>query len=222
MAQISPVHIRGKLAMIKTRMSHPPITDYNPGQENQREVGLMKGLTVMVAFAGLCFLAQPCHAQGDPACEGFIRSIDRTDLVLCINYLDKQAGIVERERGYELAGIAMSNEDLTKSIKDLHTSVHEIEQQTGRTNPYEVPDLKLLTDDLRDRAKELEKLVDAQGTLLVAQSQQIEDLRKQVDAMRAELAAEPRVHAQAKAQHPATPQKAHQPTVQPAHPSPPQ
>jgi len=179
----------------------------------------MKGLTVMVTLTGLCFLAQPCYAQGNTFCEGFLRSGDRTDLVLCIQHLDREAGIVEQERDYELAGIAMSNADLTKSVKDLHASIHDIEQRTGRTNPYEVPDIRLLTDDLRDRVKDLEKQVDAQGTLLVAQSQQIEDLRKQLDAMRAELVTEPRVHVQTKAPHPAAPPKAHQPTVQPAHPS---
>lgn len=178
----------------------------------------MKGLTVMVALTGLCFLAQPCWAQGDPDCEGFLINGDRTHLVLCINYLDKEAGIVERERGYELTGITMSNEDLTKSVKDLHTSIHDIEQRIGRMNPYEVTDIRLLTDDLRDRVKDLEKQVDAQDTLLDAQSQQIEDLRKQLDAMRAELVTEPRVHVQTKAQHPAAPPKAYQPT-QPSHPN---
>ena len=175
----------------------------------------MRGLTVMVALTGLCFLAQPCYSQGNTFCEGFLISGDRTDLVVCIQHLDREAGIVEQERDYELAGITMSNADLTKSVKDLHVSVHDIEQRAGRMNPYEVPDLKLLTDDLRDRVKDLEKQVDAQGTLLDAQSQQIEDLRKQLDAMRAELVTESRVHVQAKAQHPAAPPKAYQPT----HPS---
>lgn len=170
----------------------------------------MKGLTVMLALTGLCFLAQPCWAQGDPDCEGFLTSGDRTHLALCINYPDKEAGIVERERGYELAGITMSNEDLTKSVKDLHTSIHDIEQRIERMNPYEVSDITLLTDDLRDRIKDLEKQVDAQGTLLDAQSQQIEDLRKQLDAMRAEPVKEPHVQVQTKAQHPATPPKANQ------------
>jgi hypothetical protein len=61
----------------------------------------------------------------------------------------------------------------------------------------------------------LGKQVDAQGTLLDAQSQQIKDLRKEVDAMRAELVTKPRVHVQTEAPRPATPPKAHQPT----HPS---
>jgi|GEM_PF-4879596 len=172
----------------------------------------MKGLTVMLALTGFYFLAQPCWAQGDPDCEGFVKSGDRTHLVLCINYLDKEAGIVEQERGYELAGIAMSNEDLTKSVKDLHTSTHDIEQRIERMSPYEVSDIRLLTDDLRDRVKDLKKQVDAQGTLLDAQNQQIEDLRKQFNAMHAEPAKEP--HVQIKAQHPATPPK----TNRPSHP----
>ena len=176
----------------------------------------MRAFTVMVALTGLCFLAQPCYALGNTFCEGFLRSGDGTDLKLCIQHLDREAGIVEQERSYELAGITMSSADLTKSVKDLHSSIHDIEQRAGKTNPYEVPDLKLLTDDLRDRVKDLEKNVDTQGTLLDAQSQQIEDLRKQVDAMRAELVTKPRVHVQTDAQHPATPPKAHQPT----HPSP--
>ena len=167
----------------------------------------MKGFTAMVALTGLCFLAQPCYAQGNTFCEGFLRSGDRTDLVECIQHLDLEAGIVEQERDYELAGITMSNADHTKSVKDLHTTIHDIEQRAGRVNPYEVPDLKLLTDDLRDRVKDLEKQVDSQGTLLDAQSQRIEDLRKQLDAMR--------VHGQTKAQHPAAPPKAYQST----HPS---
>jgi small-conductance mechanosensitive channel len=173
----------------------------------------MKGLTVMLALTGLYSLAQPCYSQGNTFCEGFLKSDDRTDLALCINYLNKEAGIVEQARGYELAGITMSNDDLTKSIKDLHTSIHDIEQRMGRMSPNEVPDTRLLTDDLRDRVKDLEKQVDAQGTLLDAQSQQIEDLRKQLDAMRAEPVKEP--HVRTKAQHPATPPKANQPS----HPS---
>lgn len=182
---------------------------------NMKEAGPMKSLTVMVALAGLCFLAQPCYAQGNPFCEGFLRNGDKTDLVVCIQYLDREAGVVEQARGYELAGIAMSNADLTKSVKDLHASIHDIEQRSGRMNPYEVSDIRLQTGDLRDRVKDLEKQADAQGTLLEAQSQQIEDLRKQLDAMRAELVTEPRVHFQTKAQHPATPPKANPPT----HPS---
>ncbi len=162
----------------------------------------MKGLTIMAAMTGLCFLAQPCYSQGNTFCEGFLRSGDGTDLKVCIQHLDREAGIAEQERGYELAGITMSNADLTKSVKDLHTSVHNIEEKTGRMNPYEVPDLKLRTDDLRDRVKDLEKQIDTQGTLLDAQSQQIEDLRKQIDAMRV----------QTKAQHPAASPKAPQPT----------
>lgn len=175
----------------------------------------MKGLTVMVALTGLCFLAQPCYSQGNTFCEGFLSSGDRTDLVVCIQHLDREAGIVEQERDHELAGITMSNVDLTKSVNDLQTSIHDIEQRTARINPYEASDIRLLTDDLRDRVKDLEKQVDAQGTLLDAQSQQIEDFRKQLDAMRAEFVTESRVHVQTKAQHPATPPKAHQP----AHPS---
>jgi small-conductance mechanosensitive channel len=178
----------------------------------------MKGLTVMVALTGLCFLAQPCYAQGNTFCEGFLRSGDRTDLVVCIQHLDREAGIVEQERDYELAGITMSNADLTKSVKDLHASIHDIEQKTTRINPYEVSDTTLLTDDLRDRVKDLEKQIDAQGTLLDAQSQQIEDLRKQVNAMRAELVTKPRVHFQTEAQRPATPPKTHQP-IQPSQPN---
>ena len=130
----------------------------------------MKGLTVIMALIGLYFLAQPCYAQGNSFCEGFLRSGDRTDLVVCIQYLNREAGIVEQERGYELAGITMSSADLTKSVKDLHTSIHEIEQRTTKINPYEVPDLKLQTGDLRDRVKDLEKQGDAQGILLDAQS----------------------------------------------------
>jgi hypothetical protein len=182
---------------------------------NKKEVGPMKGLAVMVALSGLCFLAQPCFAQRNTFCEGFLRNGDRTDLVVCIQHLDRDAGIVEQERDYELAGITMSNADLTKSVKDLHTSIHDIEQKTTRINPYEVSDIRLLTDDLRDRVKDLEKQVDARGTLLDAQSQQIEELRKQVDAMRAELVTKPRVHVQTKAQRPATPPKDNQST----HPS---
>jgi hypothetical protein len=182
---------------------------------NKKELGTMKGLTVMVALTGLYFFAQPCYAQGNSFCGGFLRSGDRTDLVVCIQYLDREAGIVEQERGYESAGITMSNADLTKSVKDFHTSIHDIEQRAGKMNPYEVPDLKLLTDDLRDRVKDLEKQIDAQGILLDAQSQQIEDFRKQLGAMRAELVTKPRVHVQIKAQHPAAPPKAYQPT----HPS---
>jgi hypothetical protein len=105
----------------------------------------------------------------------------------------------------------MSNADLTKSVKDLHTSIHDIEQRSGGTNRYEVPNLRLLTDDLRGRVKDLEKQVDAQGTLLDAQSQQIEDLRKQVDALRGDLVTEPRGHVQTKAQHPSAPPKPYQP-----------
>jgi hypothetical protein len=175
----------------------------------------MKGLTVIVAVTGLCFLSQPCYSQGNTFCEGFVRSGDRRDLLVCIQYLDREAGIVEQERGSELAGITMSNADLTKSVKDLHVSVHDIEQKAGRMNPYEVPDLKLLTDDLRDRVKDLEKQVGAQGTLLDAQSQQIEELRKQLDAMHADLVTKPRVLVQTKAQHAPAPPKAYQPT----HPS---
>jgi peptidoglycan hydrolase CwlO-like protein len=145
-------------------------------------------ITAMVVLIGLCFLGLPVYAQGNTFCEGFLRSGDRTDLVACIQYLDREAGIVEQERGDEQAGITMSNANLTKSVKDLHTSIHDIEQRAGRMNPYEVPDLKLLTDDLRDRVKDLEKQVDAQGTLLDAQRQQIEDLGKQIGTMRAELA----------------------------------
>jgi chromosome segregation ATPase len=105
----------------------------------------------------------------------------------------------------------MSNADLTKSVKDLQAAVHDIEQKTGRINPYEVPEIKLLTNDLRDRVKDLEKQVDAQRTLLDAQSQQVEDLRKQLDAMRAELVAKPRVHVQTNAQHPVEPPRANPP-----------
>jgi uncharacterized coiled-coil protein SlyX len=170
----------------------------------------MKGLTVMVALTGLCFIAQPCYAQGNTFCQGFLKSGDRTDLVVCIQHLDRDAGIVEQERNYELAGITMSNADLTKSVKDLHTSIHDIEQKTTKINPYEVSDIRLLTDNLRDRVKDLEKQVDAQGTLLDAQSQQIEDLRKQVEEMHAELVPKPRVHVQTKDQSPATHPKDHQ------------
>lgn len=168
----------------------------------------MKGLTAMAALTGLCFFAQSCYSQGNNFCEGFLRSGDGTDLKVCIQHLDRQAGIVEEERGNELAGITMSNADLTKSVKDLHTSVHDIEEKTGRMNPYAVSDIRLLTDDLRDRVKDLEKQVDVQGTLLDAESEQIEDLRKQVSEMRTELATEPRVHVP-KTQHPAASPKAH-------------
>jgi phage shock protein A len=178
----------------------------------------MKGLSVMLALTGLCFLAQPCYAQGSSFCEGFLRSGDRTDLAVCIQHLDREAGIAEQQRDSEVAGITMSNADLTKSVKDLHTSIHDLEQKNTRINPYDVSDTRLLANDLRDRVKDLEKQVDAQGTLLDAQSQQIEDLRKQVDAMRAELATKPRVHVQTEAQRPATPAKAHQPT-QPSQPN---
>jgi hypothetical protein len=175
----------------------------------------MRAFTVMMALTGLCYVGQPCHAQGNTFCEGFLRSGDGTDLKLCIQHVDREAGIVEQDRGNELAGITMSNADLAKSVKDLHTSIHDIELKTTRMNPYEVPDLKLLTDDLRDRVKDLQKQVDAQGTLLDAQSQQIEDLRKQVEATRGAHATKPRVHVQTNAQHPATPPKAHQPTHSP-------
>ncbi len=174
----------------------------------------MKGLTVMVVLTGLCFLAQPCYAQSNTFCEGFLRSGDRTDLTACIQDLDREAGIVEQERGEEEAGIVMSNADLTKSVQDLHASIRDIEQRTGRVNPYEVPDLKLQQDDLQDRVKDLEKQIDVQGTLLDEQGVQIEDLQKQVNAMRAELVTKPHVHIQTKAQHWAAPAKAYQPTLQ--------
>lgn len=178
----------------------------------------MKGFTVLVALAGLCFFARPCHAQGNTFCEGFLRSGDKTDLVVCIQHLNREAGIVEQERDYELAGITMSNADLTKSIKDLHASIYDIEQKNTRINPYEVSDIRLLTDDLRNRVKDLEKQVDAQGTLLDAQSQQIEDLKKQLNSMRTEAVRRQPTHIQTKAQHPATSPKAQQP-IHPSQPS---
>lgn len=152
------------------------------------------------------------------ACDGFLTSGDRTALALCIQHLDREAGVVKQERALESAGIAMSNEDLTKSVKAFHASIQDIEQRIGKINPYAASDQKLQTDDLEERVKDLEKQIDTQGTLLVAQSQEIEDLRKQVYEMRAELPTEPRGHAQTRAQQSATPSKAKQ-TIHPAQPS---
>jgi small-conductance mechanosensitive channel len=148
----------------------------------------MKTLTAMVVLIGLCFLAQPVYAQGASFCEQFVTTGSSLVLKACIRELDRQAQIVDNERGNELAGITMSNVDLTKSVKDLQNSLRDIEQKTGRMNPYEASDTRLLTDDLRDRVKDLEKQVDAQGTLLNAQHQQIEDLRNQIETIHSELA----------------------------------
>lgn len=152
----------------------------------------MKTLTAMVVLIGVCFLAQPAYAQGASFCEQFVVTGSSTLLKACIRELDRQAEIADNERGNELAGIAMSNVDLTKSVKDLQNSVRDIEQKTGRMKPYEVSDNKLLTDDLRDRVKELEAIVESQAELLAEQQLSQKDLQKQIDTMRAELAKKPR------------------------------
>jgi hypothetical protein len=154
----------------------------------------MKPLAAMVVLIGLCFLIQPYYVLGNTFCQGFLTSGSRMELAACIQDLDRQAEIVEHERGDELAGISMSNVDLTKSLKDLQHSVHDIEQKTGNVD-LDALDIKLLhkgADNLRDRVKELENLVQSQAILLDTQHQQIESLQKQIDTIRAGLVPKPR------------------------------
>ena len=148
----------------------------------------MKTLTAVVVLIGLCFLAQPVYAQGASFCEQFVVTGSSIVLKPCIQSLDREAEIVHQERMAELAGLSMSNVDLTKSVEHLQNSVREIEQKTGKIDPSDIKLLYEATDNLRDRVKDLEKQVDAQGTLLDAQHQQIEDLGKQIGTMRAEFA----------------------------------
>ncbi len=152
----------------------------------------MKTLAVILALIGPCCLAQPSYAQSNTFCEGFLRSGDRTDLAVYIQYIDREAAIVRQERDYELAGIAMSNVDLTKSVKDLETSVRDVEKRTERIDPSDIKLLYEGTDNLRDRVRELEDTVESQTVLLDKQRQQIEDLRKQIDWIRAEPVKKPR------------------------------
>jgi hypothetical protein len=42
---------------------------------NKKEIGIMRGLTVIMALIGPYFLAQPCYAQGNSFCEGFLRAV---------------------------------------------------------------------------------------------------------------------------------------------------
>jgi hypothetical protein len=130
--------------------------------------------------------------MGNTFCEGFLMSGSRTDLLVCIQSLNREAEIVHEERGYELAGIAMSNVDLTKSVKDLESSIRDFKQKTGRIDPADIKLLFEVTDNLRGRNKELEAAVESQAELLVELQLAQRDLQKQIETMRAELAKKPR------------------------------
>jgi uncharacterized protein YoxC len=180
----------------------------------------MKTLAATVVVIGLCFIAQPVYAQGATFCQQFVVTGSSLTLGACIQGLDRDARIVEDERAMEVIGVSMSKVDLTKAVKDLQRSVHDIEQKTVNVD-LDAQDINILdkaTDDLRDRVKGLEDTVNSQATLfegardlkgrvndledtvrsqarlLDEQKRAQEDLQKQIDTIRAGLAPKPRAH----------------------------
>jgi peptidoglycan hydrolase CwlO-like protein len=140
----------------------------------------MKALAAMMVLIGLCFLAQPFSAQSVYMKKMYPRNV-HCEFVGTGKFVDLDPpGCISGQEG--------TLEELFYGVEDLKSNLSADEQLAALHSTAVQHD----PDHLHDRIKELEMELNSQGTLLDKQQQHIEDLQKQIDAMRAELVKKPR------------------------------
>lgn len=136
----------------------------------------MKILMVLAALIGPCLLAWHVHAQSVPeqkSAPGIYMPKAHFRSVYC-----RSVGVGDlRDVQGCLSDLEGTLEKVFDGVESLKSDVVLDEFLASKTTDVQI--------SLQDRLKELENTVHAQGILLDTQHQQIEDLQKQIDIIRA-------------------------------------